>query len=145
MVCSQTCHRFAVKSSKVYVVVNNGIFSKITAEQKSRLQSHAMCEIQATSAYLDATVTVNFKDAGDSDFFRSVFSNFFLAYRCHNTEHVHVPLSQYKTCVLLDTANINACFWDTVFWDVLMVGQLEGNLPTSETTRLWKPQISQLF
>jgi hypothetical protein len=25
-----------------------------------------------------------------------------------------------------------------------MVGQFEGNLPTSET-RLWKPQISQLY
>ena len=29
---------------------------------------------------------------------KAVFSNSFLAYHCHNTKHVHVPLSQYKTC-----------------------------------------------
>jgi len=29
---------------------------------------------------------------------RQCFSNFFRAYQCHSTKHVHVPLSQYKTC-----------------------------------------------
>jgi hypothetical protein len=58
-----------------------------------------MCDIRDTSGYLDATVIVNFKDAeGDSlTFFRSVLYKFFLVYRCHNTEHVHVLLSQYRT------------------------------------------------
>lgn len=84
--CSQTCHRFPVKSPEIYVVVNNGIFSKITAEQNSQLQSYTMCDIRATSAYLDATVTVNFKDAG-GDFFRSVL---FKLFSC-------IMLSQYKT------------------------------------------------
>ena len=29
---------------------------------------------------------------------KQCFSNFFLVHHCHNTKHVHVPLSQYKTC-----------------------------------------------
>jgi hypothetical protein len=116
--CSQTWHRFHVKSSEIYVVVNNGIFPKITAEQNSLLQSYAVCDIRATSAYLDATVTVNYKDALETDFFRSVLFKLFsciplsqyrtcthtavtlqnmYTYRCHNTEHVHVLLSRYKT------------------------------------------------
>ena len=69
-----------------------------------------MCDIPATSAHLDATVTVNFKDA-EGDFLTFLdqrFSNFFLCtavtiqnmytYCCHNTEHVQVLLSQYRTC-----------------------------------------------
>jgi hypothetical protein len=72
---------------------------KNTAEQKSRLQQNAICDIQAPSAYLDVTVTVNFKDTeGDSlTSLDQCFSNFFLAYRCHSTEHIHVPFSQYRT------------------------------------------------
>ena len=68
-------------------------------------------------------------------------------YRTHtctavNTEHIRVLLSRYKTYAYYFVLQIlMPAFGILVFWDVMVVGQFEGNLPTSETTRLWKPQI----
>jgi hypothetical protein len=35
------------------------------------------------------------------------FSNSFLAYHCPNTKHLHVPLSQYKTCTRIAVTTQN--------------------------------------
>ena len=66
----------------------------------------------------------------------------FNTYRCHNTKHEHIQLSQYKTYT---RTTRNAKHVGTANTKSLLSGYSSSNLPTSETTTLWKPQISQLL
>ena len=49
-------------------------------------------------------------------FWSSAFQTFFLMYHCHNTKHVHGPLSQYNIyiCIPLGIENINGYIQDMV-------------------------------
>jgi hypothetical protein len=64
----------------------------------------------------------------DGDFLlmlqESASQTFFLAFHCHNTEQLHVPLSLYRKCTrILVAANINAYFQILVVRDVRPVGR----------------------